>query len=170
MNKARYLPYFGHLQEVALQFNPVPVLLKGERIIDPLSLMARVARGFPTLYSAKESGKGKVNAQGDVLQQVGMNGSQFQVAGLPPGKVFLLLVLGDAFACGFVQVGSFVNEAIVHLPQHFQCPAKPGFLLGGRIQAVFDTNDVHALIIPNTASDANGLSSSEYTTQARVRA
>ncbi len=108
----------------------------GDAVVLPVALDAREARRLPGFHAAKESVKGKVNANGDVLQNLAEHTRKFRVFLLPLRERGLLLDFGRRLAQHFVVVLSPVQEAVVDLSAGFQSPRQSRLLCFRRINPV----------------------------------
>ena len=106
----------------------------GERVV-AVALDAGKAWSLAILNPAEKGVKSKVNANGDILQNLAVDTRQFRVFLFPFGERGLLLYFGRRLAQHFVVVLAPVQEAVVDLSTGFQCPYQSRFLRLRRIDA-----------------------------------
>jgi len=147
MNESFHLTDFGDMETVPDEFTTGDLCLgKGDAVVNSLpfepgvsgSAHNSVVAGLARLHAPEEGLEGKVHPDRDILENLAVNAREFRVKGLPvfEGPV-LLFSVGEGFAGGFVERGSFNHQAIVNIPANGQDGEERGFLCSGGKEAIF---------------------------------
>ena len=146
----------GEDECIALHLVAVAILFPSEAIVDALAFLARRLGTFLVLFepssllalliifqSSKVRVEGTVNALGDILQEVCVNGAEFGVSPLPRRDLLFLLILGGRYTMHFVTELSVVQKAVVEPAAHVEGRLQFCLLRPGRVEAVFEADPAH---------------------------
>ena len=108
----------------------------GEAVVLAFAFQARVARSFAVPDPAKEGLKGKVNAAGDVLQDLAVYVGEFRVVRLPGRDSAALVNAAGRLAVRLVKHRPFMHKAVVDIAADAKCPFQGGDLRLRRVEPV----------------------------------
>jgi len=128
------IAYLGQPQSALVE--PESALRVGDAVVLAFAFDSWVSRRLTRFDAAKEGVKGQINADGDVLQHLGVDPAEFGVFLLPSRERGLLLEPGRRLAQHFVVVLAPVQEAVVDLSAGFQRLRQGRLLRLRRIKAI----------------------------------
>lgn len=127
----------------------VALLRVGDTVILAFALQPWIAWFLAFPHAAEEGLEGEFDANGDILQDLAVNGGQF-LMGLFPLCHFLLLVAHRrGFALRLIADGSLMNKAVIDITADSKRLVKRSLLHTIGEKSILYTEPVHNCIIPN---------------------
>jgi len=128
--------------------NLKPALWVGNAVVLPFALQSGIARGFSLLDTPKEGLKSQFHADGDVLQNLAVNGFKFGVVFLPARDSRSLSVIGRRLQALLMESSPFMHKAVIDQSADGQRFVQRAFLRLAGVQPELIANDTHREIIP----------------------
>ena len=120
MNNSFNVSNLGEGNGLFVEPHAIVVLFPGEAIVAAFAFETRIAGSLSSLDASEERSESKIDAHGDILQEVRMNRREFRVRFLPAREDFLLLKAPHLFTFGFIGEGTPVQKRVIDAATDFQ--------------------------------------------------
>ena len=129
MNSNGNVADFREMKHIAIEFGGGTISGVGEGAVTPKSLEPRET-GFPSrLHAAEEVAVGSLKSSQAVLQDLGVDTSQYRSLLLESRQTVGLLTIREAFAFVLVSVDAFCKGIVVQMTARFEGVLKKTLLL-----------------------------------------
>ncbi|MCL4485490.1 MAG: hypothetical protein M1537_03980 [Nitrospirae bacterium] len=115
-----------------------PGLRESERIVPVFSTEPGEAGLLAVFDPSKKALIGAIDPLGDVLEDLGVDGSQPGVFGAHFWKIVLLIPVSEPEPIGVVDLDSFLQKIVVQVSTCLECLDENRFLGFGRIQPILE--------------------------------